>query len=73
MNYTRHIVADMDESMIQCCIICGKVINDYRNVMVSPPTTKLQGYAAGEIYQSGYNPEHTTTIPPKNVTINHCK
>lgn len=32
MKYLRHQVVKMDESMVQCCVICGEVICDYRNV-----------------------------------------
>lgn len=34
MNFVKHFVDDMDYSGVQCCIICGEIICDYRNALV---------------------------------------
>ncbi len=52
-----HIVAEMDETLIQRCVICGEIIADYRNVLYikddGPPT----GWSAGRVYVLEGNPK----------------
>lgn len=50
--YIKHIVADMDESIIQGCLICGEIINDYSNVMWPQGQEPPKGYPAGNVYIS---------------------
>ena len=51
MKYIKHIVAEMDESLIQRCLICGEVISDYRNTM-APVGTVISGFPQGPVYVS---------------------
>lgn len=71
MNATKHIVSEMNENHEQNCILCGKTILDLKGTASNEKTHK--GYAPGEIYVWGQNPENTSSTPPKCITINHCK
>lgn len=73
MHFTKHIVADMDDSMIQRCLICGTVISDYQNTFYPKDQEPTKGFPAGEIYVSGGTPKISTVEPPQNVTISDCK
>lgn len=48
--YTEHIVNEMDESMVQRCVLCGEVIEDYNGCSwpanQDPPT----GWPAGSVF-----------------------
>jgi hypothetical protein len=70
MNATKHIVSEMDEHKVQRCILCGKTILDLNGT--SSTGGFNNGYAPGEIYVWGTNPENTSTTPPRYITINHC-
>lgn len=50
--YIKHIVTDIDKSMIQRCIICGEIINDYTNAMWPQGQKSPKGYSAGNVYVS---------------------
>jgi hypothetical protein len=52
MELTKHIVAEMDESMVQRCIIFGEVISDYRNCSYLLDQGPPKGYSAGAVYVS---------------------
>lgn len=66
-TWIEHQVVDMDETMVQHCIVCGEVINDYRNAMwpidQGPPT----GYSTGSVYISGKNPTVFVTTRPNRI------
>lgn len=65
--YIKHTVVDMDESMVQRCVLCGEVISDYRNSIAPEGTPPLKGWAAGDIYVSERkNPRTTMTVEPDN-------
>ena len=57
MNITRHVVAEMDESMIQKCVICGAIIIDNRNLMFHIKDGPPKGFPAGNLYVSTGNPK----------------
>jgi len=74
MKYIKHLVVEMDESMVQRCLICGSTISDYRNTMwpsgQNPPT----GYPAGEVFVSfGTNPTISCTELGEGETSENCK
>ena len=52
MELTKHIVAEMDGSMIQRCLICGEVISDYRNAMWPNGQSAPKGWESGPVYVS---------------------
>ena len=71
MNATKHIVGEMNEDKEQHCVLCGKKIFDLKDT--SSIGGIHNGYAPGEIFIWGQNPENTSSTPPKYITINHCK
>ncbi len=70
--YVKHQVVKMDDSKVQRCVICGKVIADYNNVMVSD-NGKIEGWKEGEIYIKDGQPIVITTIEPKGEIIVECE
>ncbi len=66
MTYIKHYVNDMDDSMIQYCIYCGEIINDYRGVMYEKEFGPPQGFDAGNIFVRAGFPRILTTIEPEN-------
>lgn len=74
MKFTKHIVADMDESLVQRCLICGEAISDYTNTMQPYGTPAPKGFAAGNIYISNTNNPRISTIEePTEYEIENCK
>jgi hypothetical protein len=51
-GFIKHHVIDMDESMIQRCILCGEVICDYRDVTYRLEDGPPKGFGAGNVYIS---------------------
>lgn len=72
MRFIRHVVNDMDSSMVQKCIACGKVISDYRNAMWPSGQQAPKGFPAGEVYvSSGGNPTiYSATLEQGQVSLN---
>lgn len=70
MKYIRHIVSEMDESLIQHCILCSEVIANYQNVhyIGEPP----KGFAAGPVYITNGNPKFFTTSVDDNDVVIDC-
>ncbi len=56
----RHLVGDSSNGLTQSCLICGKIICDYRNAY-SIGEWKPAFWEAGYIYQAGKNPQTTFT------------
>jgi len=74
MKFMKHIVADMDESLVQRCLICGETICDYTNTMYPKGTPSPQGYAAGNVYVSqNRNPTISMIAEPTEHDIENCK
>lgn len=71
-KYKKHIVADMDNSMIQRCIICGEIISDYTNAMWPSGQSPPKGFGAGEVYISKGFPTISTIQEPEEGFEN-CK
>lgn len=72
MEYIKHIVAEMDESLIQRCLICGEVISDYRNTM-APAGTVISGFTQGPVYVSdSKNPQIYCTELSEGETAKNC-
>jgi hypothetical protein len=72
-TFTRHIVAEMDESMVQRCLICGIIISDYRNTMSPAGTPPPVGYAAGEVFVSEGNPRISGISLIEGTEYENCK
>lgn len=51
--YIEHYVNDMDESMVQNCIFCGKTISDYRGCEWPNDQPAPKGFAAGSVFKGG--------------------
>jgi hypothetical protein len=73
--YTEHIVIDMDDSMVQRCILCGETIADYREVSWHKGMGQPKGWAAGSVFVS---PRYQQPIIYKNEindneTSTRCK
>ncbi len=60
--YIRHIVTEMDESMVQKCVLCGETISDYRNAMWPLEQGPPKGFGTGPVYVKKGTPTITTTI-----------
>ena len=52
-TWLKHMVGDMDGTMVQRCLICGYVVSDYRNAMWPTDCKPPQGYGAGNVYICG--------------------
>lgn len=71
--YVEHTVVDMDESMIQNCVICGEEIFNYQNAMYPSGSPPPKGFAAGQIYISSYkNPQIFLSTKPIAHTVISC-
>ena len=68
-KYIKHIVGEMDESGMQMCVICGKVITDYRGAMTPIGSPPLKGFDAGAIYIY----QNMTTIVEPDEEYEICK
>ena len=55
-KYIRHQVVEMDESMVQRCVLCGEVISDYTNCMYPIEQGPPVGWGAGSVYILPGNP-----------------
>lgn len=68
-TFTRHVVAAMDNTRVQHCVLCGEIINDYRNVMYhgEPP----KGFPKGFVYVSEGRPTILQTEEPRE-TVFYC-
>ena len=72
-KFIEHTVIEIDETMIQRCVICGAVIDDYSNSMWPLEQGPPKGYAAGNIYRSENG--FITTVQeylPKNIEVISC-
>lgn len=52
-KYIKHEVVEMDENMIQRCVVCGCIISDYRNCAWPSDQSPPSGFVAGSVYVSG--------------------
>ncbi|SDZ90514.1 hypothetical protein SAMN05443667_101238 [Flavobacterium gillisiae] len=71
----KHQVVEMNENGIQNCILCGFLVQD-RSTVISLSGKKIKGFPPGEVYEipeKGGYAKVITSIPPKLITINHCK
>lgn len=74
MKFIKHIVADMDESMIQRCLICGTEVSNYRGMMQEAGSPPPRGFAAGEVWVSNTrNPRITTIEETTDCETENCK
>lgn len=62
-NYIRHVVSEMQD-LVQRCVICGKVLSDYRGAMTDTPGP-IKGFPAGTlfVYESTNPTVFTLDIP----------
>jgi hypothetical protein len=66
-QYVEHHVNDMDETLLQRCVLCGEIITDYRNIMYRVEDGPPAGFRAGPVYVS---PGITTLSEPD--VYEHC-
>jgi hypothetical protein len=71
--YKKHIVSEMDETMIQRCIMCGEVISDYSHTAWPAGQSPPKGWAAGVVYVMPGCPTIMTTEIPENADFDNCK
>lgn len=72
-TFTKHFVKNMDASMIQKCIYCGAIINDYRNIIYPSNQQPPRGFGEGAVFISNGNPIISTIIEPEGEEIKVCK
>lgn len=73
MDIIKHIVIDMDESMVQRCIICGEVISDYTNTMKPKGDPMPKGFPSGDVYViKGKGFTTSSTVLKENETFKNC-
>lgn len=68
----KHIVGPFEGGM-QFCIICGKVICDYRNACWPSGQEPPQGFSEGVIYMEGVNPTSFYTELAPGDTAENCE
>lgn len=71
----EHQVVEMDESMIQRCVICGQVISDYNGCMQPAGSPPIKGFPVGRVYvtKDGLNPTiYKTELDPFDP-VEPCK
>jgi hypothetical protein len=74
MHWIKHVVVEMDESMIQRCVICGAIIRDYTNVSYLIKDGPPKGFATGDVYVSvNTNPTCFIIFPPSSSNLSDCK
>lgn len=78
-KYIKHTVGEMDEDMVQRCVICGEIISDYRNAMVPAGQKLPKGFEPGIIYVSipvsigkGLTRTEFFQTPPLGAVIVEC-
>jgi hypothetical protein len=70
----RHVVTEMDDEMIQRCVICGEIICDYSRGVMYPATQEPpKGWAAGDLYIQGKNPTVYSTTIGDDEDFEDCK
>lgn len=70
----RHVVAEMDDDMIQRCVICGKIICDYSGGVMYPADHEPpKEFPAGEIFIQGKNPTVYFNTIGENDQFEDCK
>lgn len=50
-HYVKHHVGELNE-MVQRCVLCGEIINDYRNAMWPQGQPAPTGFASGSLFIS---------------------
>jgi hypothetical protein len=68
----RHIVSEMDENMIQRCIMCGEIIFDYSNAAWPAEQEPPRGFAPGQLFIQGKNPTSFFNELPDNENYEDC-
>lgn len=71
-EYIKHFVNDMDESMVQHCILCGVIISDYRDAMYPSWQEPPKGFATGNVFVFKGNPTTITTILSEEDKFKNC-
>ena len=73
-NFIKHQVVDMDESMIQNCVLCGEEICDYSNASWPSGQGAPKGYPAGSVFVSiQTSPQQFTREISDRDTYENCK
>lgn len=72
-KFTQHQVAEINESKIQHCIICGEIISDYSGVMFPEGETIPKGFQPGNVFVSEGNPIEMKTTLLVGETFVNCQ
>ena len=71
--FIKHVVMDMDKNdQMQGCIMCGKLITDYRNVSFPAGDSRPNGFPAGDVFVLEGNPETFSTYLNEGETAVDC-
>lgn len=71
-NFIEHYVLDMDDSMVQRCVICGEVISDYSNSIWPTDSEPPRGFYEGHVYVSAHG-NATVYVTQEPETFKKCK
>lgn len=66
--WTKHISGALTNGM-QHCVLCGKVLSDYRNTATIQSSTPLRGWPEGAVYVYS---NISTTLEPTDEKIKPC-
>jgi len=57
MTIIHHVAGAYDKNtQTQCCVICGKILQDNRNGLSQEPHHKIPSWPKGDLYEQGKNP-----------------
>ena len=74
LTYVKHLVADMNESGVQYCLLCGAEVYNINGVYYPKDSPPPKGYPQGEVYISqNINPTISITSYPANDNVINCK
>ncbi len=72
-EYIKHVVVDMDESMVQNCVLCGETICDYRGAVWPIEQSSPKGWGSGDVFLSvKKNPTMMTSVLSNQDTFKPC-
>jgi hypothetical protein len=71
-HFIRHIVKDMDNSLIQKCELCGEIISDYRFSEQPIGDEPPRGFPSGSVFLTKGNPVFYTVILSPEDTFEDC-
>jgi hypothetical protein len=70
-HYVKHVVGELNGN-VQRCVICGEIINDYRNAMWPVGQPAPTGFAPGDLYITNGNPKMYVSSIDEYDTSENC-